>query len=226
MLSLSVITGLLAALSCTAVNAAPTTVPAKRDGYLSGAIATTSVPLTVMTGNLIVPSMTVPAGANPTVLYVGQAFIGLSESTWQNNVFVGVQCFAGLSSGCEVYYEFGPSIPITASPNFTVSSGDLLLVTIDEVPTTGDGQITVINYSTGDQASFSNTGSGLSDLYLAWWMVGSGQGIDFGDVAWTETSAMTRNGSYITPDMAQTTYQMNSHTSVETYSWGAVITYN
>ncbi|EKM49838.1 uncharacterized protein PHACADRAFT_265552, partial [Phanerochaete carnosa HHB-10118-sp] len=162
---------------------------------------TTAGAITGATGSLVIPSISVPQGEDPSVTYTAGVQIGIdSQSCPTGAISGGVQLT--LSGGSQSNSAFILSFPegIVFIEDFSISTGDNITISVSAQNATS-GTVVFINQSTNQTVSLLAT-SGTLCMQEADWFVGDFDGpeiplpfVNFGALNFTGASAETPTGS-------------------------------
>ncbi|KAI0483764.1 peptidase A4 family-domain-containing protein [Xylaria cf. heliscus] len=151
---------------------------------------------TTVSGTIVVPKPSVPAGGSSTRTYSASAWVGIDGSTCQSAILqTGVDFSArGGTVTYEGWYEWYPDYSYRFA-NFGISGGDTITMT---VTATGrnSGSVTLDNRSTGQSVShtFTNQVGNLCQANAEWIVEDFSQGnslvpfANFGTVVFTNAS--------------------------------------
>ncbi|KAI8977706.1 aspergillopepsin [Trametes punicea] len=153
-----------------------------------------------VTGTFTVPTPREPSGSSGT--HASSAWVGIDGHTCSNAILqTGVDfTVSGSNVSYDAWYEWWPQVSFDFS-DFTVKAGDSITATVIATSTTG-GIATLINHSTGEQASHTFSGQpALCEQDAEWIVEDFEEGSElvplanWGTVTFTGASAGTSSGS-------------------------------
>ncbi|KAI0878608.1 peptidase A4 family-domain-containing protein [Hypoxylon argillaceum] len=151
---------------------------------------------TTVSGTIVVPKASMPAGGSSTRTYSASAWVGIDGSTCQSAILqTGVDFNArGGTVTYEGWYEWYPDYSYRFS-NFVISGGDTIVMTVTAT-SKNSGSVTLDNKTTGKSVShtFTNQIGNLCQTNAEWIVEDFSQGnslvpfANFGTVSFTGAS--------------------------------------
>ncbi|KZT59689.1 hypothetical protein CALCODRAFT_554135 [Calocera cornea HHB12733] len=194
-------------LCCASAYAASTNLLRRdvEDAQAGASVVLNNDNFTSIGGLLTVPDTSVPAGGDPSQLYYGQAVLVLSDIDQQYPIAAGIACYAGNENGCQLVYQYPPSVEATAVPSFPISADDVIILTVTVVDNT-TVTINFFDYTTDQTVNerlVSPDAQPAPYVQAAWALQAqapaNGPYISFGSIEWETSTANTATGATVGP---------------------------